>query len=85
MKALTKVTIEGETRDVNGQVMTDFNGLSNVYDKIKTISTLANDENSSVANFDIQDNIIYSGKVQAINGRFTYTFVVPKDINYTIE
>ncbi|MEZ5006575.1 MAG: type IX secretion system sortase PorU [Chitinophagales bacterium] len=86
LKALTKVTIEGETRDVNGQVMTDFNGFvyPTVYDKIKTISTLANDENSSVANFDIQDNIIYSGKVQAINGRFTYTFVVPKDINYTI-
>ncbi|MEZ5002009.1 MAG: type IX secretion system sortase PorU [Chitinophagales bacterium] len=86
LKALSKVTIEGEVRDQDDVVMSDFNGFvyPTVYDKMRTISTLANDEKSNVAPFNIQDNIIYSGKVQAVNGAFSYTFVVPKDINYTI-
>ncbi|MCB0503796.1 MAG: oxidoreductase, partial [Bacteroidetes bacterium] len=86
LKALSKITIEGEVRDQDDVVMSDFNGFvyPTVYDKMRTISTLANDEKSNVAPFNIQDNIIYSGKVQAANGIFSYTFVVPKDINYTI-
>jgi hypothetical protein len=86
LKALTKVTIEGEVRDESNQLMTSFNGLvyPTVYDKVRTILTLANDAGSSVAPFEIQNNIIYAGKIQAISGKFSYTFVVPKDIIYAV-
>jgi hypothetical protein len=86
LQALTLVTIEGEVRDLDDALMTSFNGLvyPTVYDKVRTISTLANDVGSSVAPFNIQNNIIYAGKIQAFGGRFTYTFVVPKDIIYVV-
>ncbi len=86
LKALTKITIEGEVRDLNDQLMTDFNGFvyPTAYDKVRTLNTLGNDPGSNIAPFEVQNNIIYAGKVGAVGGKFTYTFVVPKDINYTI-
>jgi len=32
--------------------------------------------------FQLQSNIIYKGKATVTNGLFTFTFVVPKDIDY---
>lgn len=86
LNALTLVEIEGEVfRDGSG-VLTNFNGLvyPTVYDKSKTLVTLGNDERSQIIPFDVQNSIIYSGKIQVVNGRFSYSFVVPKDIVYTV-
>lgn len=85
LKALTKVTITGEVQNNSYQRLNDFNGFvyPTVYDKFKTITTLGNDDKSFPADFEVQNNIIYAGKVQANNGEFSFTFVVPKDINYT--
>ncbi len=86
LKALSKVTIEGEVQYDNGDLMDDFNGLvyPTIYDKVKTLTTLGNDEGSNIRDFDVQNSIVYSGKVQAENGKFAFTFVVPKDIVYAI-
>ena len=85
LKALTHMTIKGEVRDNNGNKMNSFNGTiyPTVYDKISNLSTIAaNDPNSSVVNFQEYNSIIFKGKASVVNGSFSFSFVVPKDINY---
>ncbi len=43
---------------------------------------LEKDPGSSVKSFKIQQNIIFKGNASVTNGRFSFSFVVPKDINY---
>jgi len=85
LSALSKVTIAGEVRS-NGQKLTNFNGIiyATVFDKQDTVSTLSNDPTSPARKFTLQKNILYKGKASIVNGDFTYTFIVPKDIAYKI-
>ena len=84
LSATEKVVIEGEVTDVQGNLLTNFNGTvyPSVFDKPQTINTLANDPTSQVASFQTQTNILYKGKASVVNGKFSFTFKVPKDINY---
>ena len=81
-KALGRVTVGGEVQQ-NGLRLTDFNGyvFPKVFDKRKDYQTLAQD-NSPVIVFDLQKNLIFNGKSTVTNGEFSFSFVVPKDINY---
>lgn len=84
LSATEKIIIEGEVTDFAGNLQTGFNGnaYSSVFDKPKTVSTLANDPGSQVASFQTQTNILFSGKATVTAGKFRFTFKVPKDINY---
>lgn len=84
IKALSNITIKGEIRDENQQLISNFNGkvYPTIYDKPSQVSTLGNDEGSSVYNFELQKNILYKGKADVVNGEFEVTFIVPKDISY---
>lgn len=84
IKALGKYTIEGEIVDANGQLLEGFNGkvIPTIYDKEVTLQTLGQDPRSSVRNFGVQQNVIFKGAASVVNGRFSFTFIVPKDINY---
>jgi hypothetical protein len=84
LKAFDKVTISGEIHDQNGQKLTSFNGITfpTVYDKKSTTSTLGNDPASPVIAYTIQKSILYKGKVSVVNGDFSFSFIVPKDIAY---
>ena len=84
LKAFSKVTVNGYIQDYNGSIKTNFNGIlyPTVYDKYSTVSTLGNNPASPVANFSIQNNILYKGKVNIKNGEFSFSFIVPKDISY---
>jgi hypothetical protein len=83
-KALQKITISGFIRDDNGQVMTNFNGkiYPTVFDKALTAKTLGQDKDSYVRDFRIQRNIIFKGVATVKNGAWSFSFVVPRDINY---
>ena len=83
LKALTKVKIEGEVHE-NGALATSFNGyiFPSIYDKSQEFKTLVNDSESKPYTFKLQKNIIYKGKAKVVNGKFNFTFVVPKDISY---
>ncbi len=82
--ALELVTIEGEIRDDNGGLLDDFTGkvYPTVYDKLAKIPTLVNDEGSRLHKFNIRKNIIFRGAASVSNGKFQFSFVIPKDINY---
>ena len=89
LKALKKITITGEVLDVTGAKASTFNGIiyPTVFDKWVTYSTLGNDRNvitdpSYPAPFELQKNIIYRGKASVVNGDFSFSFVVPKDIQF---
>lgn len=84
LKALEKVTIEGMVLDQQGQWMDNFNGVvyPTIFDKTETVRTLENDPQSNKRNFALQKNIIYRGKASVTNGQFSFSFIVPKDINY---
>ncbi len=83
--ALSKVTISGRIEN-QGQVMTNFNGFlyPKVFDKKQTYTTLGNDPDSQPMEFKMQKNILYKGKVSVKNGIFKFSFIIPKDINYSI-
>jgi hypothetical protein len=84
ISAAEKVEIEGEVTDIGGNLLSNFNGFvySTVFDKVQTINTLANDPTSQIAGFQVQNNILYKGKVSVTNGKFVFSFKTPKDINY---
>jgi Peptidase family C25/FlgD Ig-like domain len=83
-KALQKVTIEGFVRGDNGQVLTNFNGkiYPTVFDKALIAKTLGQDAGSYVRDFRVQRNIIFKGVATVKNGAWSFSFVVPRDINY---
>ena len=84
LKALKQVTIEGIITDQNNQFVSDYNGIvyPTIFDKESTLRTLANDSNSGEKSFDVIKNILFKGAATVTNGMFSFTFVVPKDINY---
>lgn len=83
--ALGKVTVTGEVHDETGSKLANFNGTvyPTVYDKPRTIVTLRNDGGNAYS-FQLQKNLVYRGKASVINGDFSFSFVVPKDIAYQI-
>lgn len=84
LQALSQVTMSGEIRNTKNDLKTDFNGIiyPSIYDKEVTITTLANDDDSYPMDFKVQRNILYQGKADIKNGKFQFTFIVPKDIDY---
>ena len=83
MKALSLVTISGHITDNSGFILNNYNGVlfPLVYDKKSNISTLANDGGNTME-YEIQNNILFSGKTSVKNGLFSFTFMVPRDIDY---
>lgn len=86
LHALDKVALEGVIKDHNGNIVTDFNGKLYVtlFDKPTTLRTKGNDEESSIASFTLQKNILYKGLVSIKDGRFSVSFILPKEINFKI-
>ena len=85
LKALSKVIVRGKVTDANNTLLTSFNGFlkSKVYDKPSSLQTLNNDfEYLEPFNFELQQNVLYSGNTTVDSGLFEFEFVVPKDIAY---
>jgi hypothetical protein len=84
LRATDKVVIEGEITDRLGNLLNGFNGYvyPSVYDKPRIVQTLANDPSSQVVGFSSQTDLLFKGKATVNNGRFSFSFKMPKDINY---
>ena len=82
--ALGKVTMSGRVVDENGVLLSGFNGFvyPSVFDKSINYQTLGQDA-SPVIDFDLQNALLFKGKSTVSDGEFTFSFVVPKDINYS--
>lgn len=80
LHGMSMVTMEGVVKKTDGQVDTGFNGLLYVrmFDKASTVRV-----NRYGASYrDVRDfkDVIYQGRASVVNGRFTVSFQVPKDI-----
>ena len=85
IRALSKITIKGHLEDYSSNVLSSFNGVlsPSVFDKPKTMRTLGQNSSSPIISFDLQKNVLYKGKATVVNGYFEFSFIVPKDINYS--
>jgi hypothetical protein len=87
LRAMDFVEIEGEVLNAQAtQRDTSFNGKANatLFDKPVNKSTLNNDGDLGVMQFQEQVNSIFKGGTNVTNGKFTFQFYIPKDINYEV-
>lgn len=86
LMALSTVTIKGHVEDQFGNVLSGYNGVVSptVFDKPKWYQTLQNDPSSPLVDFELINSKIYKGKASVVNGYFEFSFVVPKDILYSV-
>lgn len=84
LKALSVINIRGEIRDAAGDLQQGFSGtlFPTVYDKPSEIWTKANYGYDDPFRFFLRKNPVYKGKVEVVNGQFSFSFIVPKDIAY---
>lgn len=90
LKALERVTVEGEIRDTDGNLASDFTGLldATVLDSEAALTTLGNNiVDGEPRKFAYTDypNAIYIGQDSVRQGKFRFSFMVPKDISYSNE
>ncbi len=86
LKALAVVRVSGEVTNAAGNLLGDFQGLLNatVFDREKDVVTLANDGGNPFE-FRQQEDVVHRGNAEVINGRFTFDFVIPKDISFSVD
>ncbi len=85
VSATENVQVEGEVTDLQGNLLSGYNGFLYpvVFDKPQILSTLANDPGSQVTGFSSRSTILFRGRSSVSQGKFSFTFKVPKDINYS--
>lgn len=88
LRALDVQQVEGHIEDADAQVAEWFNGKVNItiYDKMQRITTRDNDEKDpsrkQTVTYNDYPNTLFSGSADVRDGRFTYSFMTPKDIRY---
>lgn len=84
LSATKTMVIEGEVRDLQGQLLTNFNGTvsPSVYDQPRASRTLANDPGSVATTYPDRGNILFRGKATVTGGLFSFRFIAPKDMQY---
>lgn len=88
MKAASIATVSGHVED-NGMVDEKFSGLATIVvrDAIKKVVCRLNDNTEADEPFEYYDrtSTIYKGNTAVNNGKFSFVFAVPKDIEYSGE
>ncbi len=86
LKALSFVRISGHVEDINRNLQNEFNGkiFPTVFDKEEICSTLGNDNNIPYK-FTTSENLIFKGISSVKSGKFSFDFMIPKDIRYNFS
>ncbi|WP_339837435.1 type IX secretion system sortase PorU [uncultured Flavobacterium sp.] len=88
LNALSYVTLTGEVRNTNDNLLSSYNGdlAVQIFDKNIQRQTLGNDGvtdssgNLITMSFTTLGETIFRGNASVVNGKFEFGFVVPKDI-----
>ncbi|MCE5175589.1 MAG: type IX secretion system sortase PorU [Bacteroidales bacterium] len=85
LQAMSQVTISGQVYREDNSLATDFNGLlyPTVFDAEEIYLQFTRNEGESARTYYDRNKILFSGKDSVVNGCFSFTFVVPKDISYS--
>ncbi|MCF0193218.1 MAG: type IX secretion system sortase PorU, partial [Prevotella sp.] len=88
LKAASVATISGHI-DNNGNMDEKFNGLATIIvrDAKKKVICRQNDAAAANVPFEYYDrtSTIFKGNTSVVDGKFTFVFAIPKDIEYTGE
>jgi hypothetical protein len=91
LKALSYTKLAGEVTDVNGNLLSNYNGVltATVFDKRIERQTLANDGIGDAGGLIVLDyttlgEIIFKGQATITNGQFEFDFIVPRDIGIPV-
>jgi hypothetical protein len=84
LSATEFVTLDGEVTDASGNPLPGFAGTAylSLLDKVQQLSTRGNDPTSQPVAFSDQTGLLFRGKASVQNGRFSFRFRMPRDINY---
>lgn len=84
LSALETTTIKGVVRDYQDNLLSSFNGniTITVFDKEIRRKTLGNDAGSPVREYVSQNRQLFRGTASVINGEWSITFTLPKDIDF---
>jgi hypothetical protein len=88
LRALSEVQISGIIEDEYESFISNFSGkvYIKIYDKEVTLSTKGqiNDREGKPMKYTYRDrpNVLFSGEADVVNGKFSFVFRIPKDINY---
>ena len=79
------ITITGHIEELDGSLSSSFDGdlYTTIFDKASNLTTLGNDGGNHF-NYLLRKNVIFKGKSTVKDGKFTFQFQVPLDINYLI-
>ena len=83
LRAMSVVEIKGQITDGSNQLVASFNGdlFIDIFDKAQRITTQNNHDDGAMSYTD-RPNVLFSGKASVVDGQFSFTFMLPKDIKY---
>lgn len=86
VSALGKFTFTGEVINEDSTKVNNFNGEIEilVFDK-EIIAQTQGQQSSSPMDYKKQTNLIYKGTSSVVDGVFTFSFIVPQDIDYNFD
>ncbi|MDD6210066.1 MAG: type IX secretion system sortase PorU [Bacteroidales bacterium] len=85
LKALETISIAGEILDTEGKLDPTFTGdfYTKIFDSQQTITCLNNNKKNNAFTYSDYSNVLFTNKDSVKNGKFQFTFIVPKDISYS--
>lgn len=86
LKGGGKYFFTGEVQSTSGSLASDFNGTlyPTLYARPSETKTLVNDPQSRPSTFEELKNILYTGKVSVLQGRFNFSIILPIDMDPSI-
>ncbi|OIQ18836.1 type IX secretion system sortase PorU [Lacinutrix sp. MedPE-SW] len=91
LEALSYAKLAGQVTDVNGNLLSNYNGklVTTIFDKPIQRETLANDgvvENGQLIKlqYETLGEVIFRGQATVTNGEFEFDFIVPRDIGIPV-
>ena len=87
-KAMENITVKGRVLTLTGnETQSDFNGLiyPTLYDAEETITAVDNDKIGTPFVFNDRTKKLFTGCDSVKNGQFEFSFIVPKDISYSMK
>ena len=84
LSALEEITLSGIIEN-GGQIQENFNGLltASIFDVAQSFKT--NGQESTPFTYSLRSNALFRGEAEVVNGRFSFSFIVPKNISYQFE
>ena len=91
LKALSYTKMAGEVLDVNGNLLSNYNGVltATVFDKPIERRTLGNDGTTDsngliIMDFNTLGEVVFKGQATVKSGQFEFDFIVPRDIGIPV-